>query len=324
MIRAAIVGLGRWGQVLVDSVHERSEKIRFTRVVTRTPASAEAYARARGLALTASLKQALADPMTDALVLATPHSLHAEQIRQAAAAGKHVFVEKPFTLTKASAEQAVRDAEDADIVLALGHNRRFLPAVAELRARLAAGCLGTVMHAETNQSGPGALRYRQGMWRASRSESPAGGMAGMGIHMVDGLIDLLGPIREVQTLSCRRTLAVEIDDTTSVLLRFASGATGYLGTLAATAAEWRMQIFGSAGWIELRDERRLEARGLDTAPERIDFGPFDKEHAELEAFADAVDGKADYPLPLTQAVHGIAVFEAIARSADTGKAVAVE
>lgn len=324
MIRAAIVGLGRWGQVLVDSVHEKSEKIRFTCAVTRTPATAEAYTRARGLVLTASLDHALCDPLIDAVVLATPHSLHAEQIRRAAAAGKHAFVEKPFTLTKASAEQAVRAAEDAGIVLALGHNRRFLPAIAELRARLAAGRLGTVMHAETNHSGPGALRYRDGMWRASRTESPAGGMAGMGIHMVDGLIDLLGPIREVQALSMRRTLAVDIDDTTSVLLRFVSGATAYLGTLAATAPAWRMQIFGSQGWIELRDERYFEARGLDTAPERIDFGPFDKERAELEAFADAIHGKVPYPLPLAQAVHGIAVFEAITRSANTGKAVVVD
>ncbi len=324
MMRAAIVGLGRWGQVLVDSVHAKSEKIRFTHAVTRTPATAQRFAAERKLTLSADFQAILTDPSVDGIVLATPHSLHAEQIRQAAAAGKHVFVEKPFTLTKASAEQAVRAAEDAGIVLALGHNRRFLPAVVELRARLAAGRLGTVMHAETNQSGPGALRYREGMWRARRTESPAGGMAGMGIHMVDGLIDLLGPIRAVQALSCRRALAVEIDDTTSVLLRFQSGVTGYLGTIAATAPAWRMQIFGSQGWIELRDERHFESRGVDTTPEHIDFGAYDKERAELEAFADAAEGKAVYPLPLAQAVHGIAVFEAIARSAETGKAVEVE
>jgi predicted dehydrogenase len=321
MIHAAIVGLGRWGQVLVDSVQGKSEKIQFTRAITRTPARAEIFARDRRLMLGSQLEDALADAAIDAVVLATPHSLHAQQIEQAAAAGKHVFVEKPFTLTKASAEMAARAAQRANIVLALGHNRRFSPSVKELQARLDAGQLGVVMHAETNYSGPGAFRYQQGMWRADKLESPAGGMAGMGIHMVDGLIALLGPIRQVQALSHRRALNVDIDDTTAVLLRFSSGATGYLGTVAATAAEWRMQIFGSKGWIEVRDDSRLQARLLDNEPETIDFGHFDKERAELEAFADAICDKTPYPLPLDQAVHGIAVFEAIAHSATTGRAL---
>lgn len=324
MIHAAIVGVGRWGRTLVDSVQGKSAKIGFTRALARRPATAEDFARERGLALSDRLEDALADPNVDAVVLATPHSLHAQQVEQAAAAGKHVFVEKPFTLTKTDAEDAVRAAQAAGIVLALGHNRRFLPSVSELRARLQAGRLGTVLHAETNQSGPGAIRYRQGMWRANPTESPAGGMAGMGVHMVDGLIDLLGPVRQVQAVSCRRALQIDIDDTTAVLLRFVSGATGYLGTLAATAPEWRMQVFGAKGWIELRDERWLEARMLDTEPERIDFGPFDKERAELEAFADAISTGTPYPITLEQAIHGVAVFEAIVRSARTARPVDIE
>jgi predicted dehydrogenase len=324
MIHAAIVGLGRWGQVLVDSVQEKSEKIQFTRAITRTPAHAETFARDRRLILGSQLRDALADSAIEAVVLATPHSLHAQQIAQAAAAGKHVFVEKPFTLTKSSAQEAVQAAQSAGIVLALGHNRRFSPAVRDLQSRLDGGQLGIVVHAETNYSGPGAFRYQHGMWRADKLESPAGGMAGMGIHMVDGLIGLLGPICQVQALSHRRVLNVDIDDTTAVLLRFRSGATGYLGTIAATSPEWRMQIFGSRGWVELRDDSHLRARMLDREPEMIDFGPFDKERAELEAFADAICGETPYPLPLDQAVHGIAVFEAIAHSATTGHAVDID
>src|SRR3546814_5028740 len=100
--------------------------------------------------LTDDYRAALADPAVAAVVLATPHLQHAEQIAAAAAAGKHVFVEKPFTLSKDSAEHAVRAAEQAGIVLALGHNRRFLPSMAELRRRIASGSLGTILHVETN------------------------------------------------------------------------------------------------------------------------------------------------------------------------------
>ena len=165
----------------------------------------------------------LADPKIDAVVLATPHSQHAEQTIAAARAGKHIFVEKPFTLTKASAEGAVDAVEGTGVVLALGHNRRFLPSIAELRQRIASGALGDIAHVEANASGSSALRYRLGMWRASREESPSGGMAGMGIHMVDTMIDLFGRVAEVHALSLQLATNVGIDDTTSMLLNFENG-----------------------------------------------------------------------------------------------------
>ena len=281
------------------------------------------YAKENGLAFVDGYDALLLGDSVDGVVLATPHSLHAEEIVVAAGAGKHVFVEKPFTLTKASAEEAVDAAASAGIVLALGHNRRFLPAVAELRARLHRDALGTVLHMETNYSGGGALRYRPGMWRADPTESPSGGMAGMGIHMVDGMIELFGRIERVHVLSHRRALDIDLDDTTAILLEFASGMTGYLGTMAASARECRMQVFGSKGWIEIRDGSPMIEMTLDGRRQETRFEPIDTERAELEAFADAVTGGPTYPLPLDEAIHGIAVFEAISRSAKTGKPVDV-
>ncbi len=322
-VNAAIVGLGRWGQTLVASVQGKSDTIRFTAGVTRTPARAAAFAADHGLPLGDDYNAVLADPRIDAVVLATPHSQHAGQTIAAAGAGKHIFVEKPFTLTKASAEEAVAAAERAGVVLALGHNRRFLPSLAELRRRLEAGALGEAEHVETNASGSGALRYRPDMWRASRTESPSGGMGGMGIHMLDAMIGLFGRITEVRAQSLRLVTDVAIDDTTSMLLRFENGMSGYLATLAATATASRLQVFGSKAWAEIRDESRLEVRPLEGEPEVIDYPPFDKQRAELEAFAAAVTGDAAYPVPLADAIHGIAVFEAINRSAESGATVAV-
>src|SRR5690606_6355042 len=107
MINSAIVGLGRWGQGLVESVQGRSERIRFTRGVTRTPSKAEAFCAKNGIALGDDLAAALRDRKLDAVVLATPHTQHAEQIVAAARRRKHVFCEKPFTLTRKSAERAL-------------------------------------------------------------------------------------------------------------------------------------------------------------------------------------------------------------------------
>lgn len=323
MINAAIVGLGRWGQIMVNSVQGKSESIQFTAGVTRTVSKVVSYAEEKGFALGDDYAAVLADPAIDAVVLATPHTQHAEQIEQAAAAGKHVFVEKPFTLTAASAAQAVRAAEEAKIVLSLGHNRRFMPSWTELKTRIDNGSLGTILHAETNFSGNGGLTYQPGGWRADRKESPAGGMGGMGIHQVDTLIGLFGRIVEVHCLSIRRAVSIDVDDTTSMLFRFENGMTGYLGTFAATVHTQTVRVFGSKGSAEIRQERNFEFRPIEGEAEAIDFGPFDKERAELEAFAAAVTDGAPYPLPAAEAIHGIEVFEAVIKSAETGATVSV-
>lgn len=323
MLNAAIVGLGGWGQTLVKSVQGKSDAIRFTAGVTRTVSKAKAFADEHGFPLGDDYAAVLSDPDIDAVVLSTPHQQHADQIVAAAAAGKHVFVEKPFTLDKASAEKSAAAVKTAGVVLALGHNRRFLPSIAELRKRLAAEALGTILHVETNFSGSGALRYTPDSWRSSRAESPAGGMGAMGIHMVDAVIGLFGRISEVRAVSIRRAVAVDIDDTTSILYRFENGMTGYLGTLGATVPTQRIEVFGTKGSIEIRSERQFTFRPLEGEPEATEYPLFDKEKAELEAFAAAVAGTADYPLPVDEAIHGAAVFEAIAKSVDTNKPVPV-
>lgn len=323
MIRAAIVGLGRWGQIMVNSVQGKSETIQFTAGVTRTVSKVTDYAAEKGFSLGDDYAAMLADPDIDAVVLATPHTQHAEQIEQAAAVGKHVFVEKPFTLTAASAVTSVAAADKAGIVLSLGHNRRFMPSWTEMKTRIDSGALGTILHVETNFSGSGGLQYQPGGWRAERKESPAGGMGGMGIHMVDTLIGLFGRIADVHCLSLRRAVAIDVDDTTSMLFRFENGMTGYLGTLAATVPTQTIRVFGDKGSAEIRQERNFEFRPLEGEAETIDFGPFDKERAELEAFAAAISDGAPYPLPAADAIHGIEVFEAIIESAESGTTVTV-
>jgi predicted dehydrogenase len=315
MLKAAIVGMGRWGRVLVDSVQGRSEAIRFVAGSTGTPEKAAAWAAEKGVALHPSYEAVLADPQVEAVVLASPHSLHSAQVIAAARAGKHVFVEKPFTLTRAEAEAAVAAARAAGVVMALGHNRRFLPAAERLKAMIAEGALGTLLHIEGNVSGPGALGYRPGMWRADPKESPAGGMAGMGIHMVDMFQNLCGPMAAVNVVSHARVLTSGLDDTTAMLLRFRNGMTGTLATIAATPRLWRVQVFGDKAWAEMWGQEKLVVGREGVAHEHIRFEPVDIERAELEAFAAAVAGGPAYPLSLEEAVHSAAVFEAVAAGA---------
>jgi len=319
MLDVAIAGLGRWGQVLVDSVHGRNDAgLRFVAGCTGRPERAADYAAQRGIDLLPDLGAVLADPRVKAVVLATPHAQHADQVIAAAAAGKHVFVEKPFSLRRADAVAAVAAAQAAGVVLALGHNRRFLPAVAEMKALLAQGALGTILHAEGHFSGPGALSYTDGMWRADRAESPLGGMSGMGIHMVDMLIHLTGPIAQVNCRSHARALTNGLDDTTAALFTFASGATASFATLAAAPRHWRVTLFGTDGILELNGHEDLRFTPREGQGWQRQFEPVDIERAELAAFAAAVAGGPAYPLPVAEAIHGVAVYEAMIHSAAAG------
>ncbi|MDO9708316.1 Gfo/Idh/MocA family protein [Paracraurococcus lichenis] len=327
MLKAGIVGMGRWGRVLVESVQRRNDAgLRFVAGSTGTPEKARAWATGQGIRLHPDYAAVLADPEVEAVVLATPHSQHAAQVIAAAGLGKHVFVEKPFAMRRADAEAMVAAARAAGVVLALGHNRRFLPATEEMQRLLAEGALGTVLHAEGHISGPAAAGWKEGMWRADRGESPLGGMGAMGIHMIDMLINLMGPFAEVTVQSHRRVLP-HVDDTTAMLARFASGATCTFATLSLAPQTWRVALYGTKGAAEMRGPQQLVFTPVpgEGAPEGFtrDYPKVDIEAAELAAFAAAAAGGPAYPLPLEQAVHGIAVFEAMIGAAASGSTYAV-
>jgi predicted dehydrogenase len=319
MLRTAIIGVGKWGRILVESVQgDAATGLRFTAAATATPDKARDWAAARGIALQADYAAVLADPAIDAVVLATPHGQHAAQVAAAAAAGKHVFVEKPFTLELPGAQAAAEACRAAGVVLALGHNRRFLPAAQAMKQAMAEGRLGTLLHVEGHFGGPAGFAYQPGGWRAETQESPLGGMGSSGMHMLDMMIHLAGPIARVAVESRALVLTNGLDDATAMLCGFASGATGNFATLAAAPRYWRVALFGSERILEMRGQDQLVETPREGPPTIHDFPPTDIERAELMAFAAAAQGGAPYPLSPAEAVHGVAVFAAMQRAAATG------
>jgi len=251
MINAAIVGLGWWGKTLVESA-ANSDAIRFVAGTTRTAGpEVEAFAKKHGFRLLSNYDAVLADPEINAVVLATPHSMHGAQVIAAAAAKKHVFCEKPFTLTKREADDAVAAVRRAGVTLALGYNRRLHPEMIKLRDMIRAGELGTILHVEATMTFPNVLFINPSHWRADKSETPCGGLMPMGVHAIDGMIDLCGPIDHVFAQSFRRAATIDADDTTSILLRMKEGMSGYLGTMTTTGPGFSFQVFGSKGWLLL-------------------------------------------------------------------------
>jgi predicted dehydrogenase len=335
MINAAIVGLGWWGRTLVESA-QGSDFIRFVAGATRTVSpEVKLFAETYKLRLAETFEALLKDSNVQAVVLCTPHSMHAPQVVAAAQAGKHVFSEKPFTLTKRDAEQAVESVRKAGVALGLGYNRRFHPEMIKLRERIRSGRLGTPMHVEATMTFANALLLKPTQWRANREETPCGGLTPMGVHAIDGMIDLCGPVDRVFCQSFRRAVDIDGDDTTSILFRMRDGMSGYLGTLTATGPGFSFQVFGSEGWVRLEgmthvagassEERRTRLFGTckfqpaKGAPEVWQAETMDVGRVALEAFAKAASGGPAYPIPVEQMIHGAAVTEAVIRSAGSSQ-----
>lgn len=336
MIRAAIVGMGTWGQHLVASVQGKSDRIQFIAGTTRTPAKAADFARRHGIRMYEDYAALLAARDIDAVVLATPHSAHTEQIAAAAEAGKHVFTEKPLGLSKEASHAAAGACARHGVTLAVGYNWRFQPALQEIRRMLEDGRLGKLLHIEGNFCGPSAYRFDREHWRQDRDELPAGGMTGRGVHVVDAMIYLAGPIESVVAQSRRLAQAVGPDDTTSMLFDFRSGATAYLGTVIATAETWRLQIFGSNGWAEVGDVEHLTTWELRISfvdrenlhskqkPRVVRFPEISTERAELEHFATAALRRTPIAVAGGDEVHNVAVLDAIVQSARQGTRIRVD
>jgi predicted dehydrogenase len=287
MLDAAIIGLGWWGQRLVQAAHG-SGLIRFRRGVTLEPEQAREFAAANGMSLGTSFDEVLADPAIHAVVLATPHTRHRAQVEAAARAGKHVYCEKPFALAKADAQAMLEACARAGVTIGVGHHFRLMPSMKALRREVASGALGTIMHAEANYSHDWLASMPADNWRAAPQETRAGGMTGMGIHLLDCLRDAIGPMRRLCALSKRRALP------------FA----------------WRLAVYGENAWVESASETRLIVRRAGGEPQVTDFAPANHLGENLEAFAAAALGRGTFPIDAAGILHTVAALDAVFRSAD--------
>jgi predicted dehydrogenase len=223
--------------------------------------------------------------------------------------------------------------QKAGVTLGLGYNRRFHPEMTALRQRIDSGDLGTVLHVEATMTFPNALALKADAWRADKDETPCGGLTPMGVHAIDGMIDLCGPIESVYCQSFRRVVAVDSDDTTSMLFRMQDGPSGYLGTMTATGPGFSFQVFGSKGWVRMEgmthvagassEERRtrlfstIKFQPIKGPAETWEAARHDVTRACLEAFGTAASGGTPFLIPLEEMVHGASVTEAVVRSAES-------
>lgn len=313
-----MVGLGSWGRQIVDSVQGKSRSIRFTAAVSRTPSKIEEFAARHGIRVDADLDAVLGDAALGGVVVCSAAGVHAEHAMAALKAGRHVLVIKPLAMHRAEAEALRDEAEKRGLVLAMGYDRCFLPAIDELRRLVAAGRLGRILHAEGNFCVSRFRGLKGGDWKTDAAQSQPGSLAD---HMLYTMIELIGPVEELYAQGLRRVIEFDIADTSSVILRFSSGASGLLTGIGVTPNFHRLHVFGADGWAEIRNNTRLEFRPLEGDGTVTEFPPFEALKCELETFAAAAAGEAPYPVSPQNAVDGVAALEAMGQSAASGMPV---
>jgi predicted dehydrogenase len=321
----AVVGLGWWGRTIV-SLLRGQKKFRLEMGVDVQPVDIP------DLRVTASYEEALESRAVDAVILCTPHTQHTEQIVQAASRMKHVFCEKPLSLSRAAVLRAVRECNRNGVKLAVGHEKRFEPPVQEVFRMAQAGELGNLLQIEANFSQDKFLSLPADNWRLSGKEAPAGPMTATGIHLLDLSIGLLGPADLVWASCSQLGSQLANGDTLGVMVRHKSGANALISAILATPFDGRFAVYGSKGWAEVRDKAHPESPEgwtltvckRDQPRQVTEYPPAKAVLSNLEAFADAISGFKPYPVPQDQMIANVSALEAVFASAKTGRAEAVE
>ena len=324
-MNVAVMGLGWWGRIIVPLI-KASSKLRVVKVADPDPKAAD-FARQQGVPL-ATFDQVLEDREVQGVVLCTPHTLHTGQIIRAANAKKHVFCEKPLSLSRKDVLRAVEACNANGVRLAVGHEKRFEPPIQEAMRLVRSGELGTPLQVEANFVQDKFLSLPADNWRLSSKEAPAGPMTATGIHLLDLSVGVFGPAERV--FASVRQLGSQLvnGDTLGILVNFKSGGNALLSAILATPFDGRFAVYCNKGWVEVRDKAHPEApQGWTLTVHKRGGGKWSKEFppakavlANLEAFA----GDAPYPVPQAEMIANVSALEAIFKSAQSGRVEAVE
>lgn len=328
-LKVAVIGLGWWGRTLAGLIGS-STALRVVRVADIDP-DAASFVAENDAKFSTAWTDALTDPSVEAIVLCTPHSQHADQIVAAAKAGKHVFCEKPLSMTRSDALRATEAVATSAVRLAVGHEKRFEPPIQQVMRMVKSGELGTPLQIEANFSQDKFLALPADNWRLSGAEAPAGPMTATGIHLLDLSVAVFGEAESVFASVKQLGSPLVNGDTLAALVRFRRGGHALISAMLATPFVGRFAVYGSHGWAEVRDKNHPEApqgwtlttclRGQ--SPQVVDYPAAPAVLTNLEAFATDVRGGAAYPVPVAEMIANISALEAIFRSAASGVVEAV-
>ena len=323
-LKVACLGMGWWSDVLADAIL-RSGKLRIATCYTRSAQKRDAFAQKYTCKASSSYEEILGDKSIEAIINTTPNDVHLETTRAAAAAGKHVFLDKPIANTIVDARAITAACRDAKVVLALGYQRRRESHFRYVRRQIDDGAFGKLVNAEANISRDRLGKIDLNSWRYTAAGMPGGVMLQIGIHYADVLEYLMGPVKSVSGRSAQLVLPGDNPDVASLLLEHANGALSTLNASYASASEYYlMNIYGkeASAYYDMHQGLRTLKRG-GTQPTAVPCAANDTIAEELEEFAAAVRGEAHPEMGGESATASLAVLLAGIKSAREGRRVEV-
>jgi predicted dehydrogenase len=322
-MNVACIGMGWWSDVLADAI-VRSGRMKIVACYSRSRDKREAFARKYACTAAASYEEILGDRRIEAIINTTPNSAHLETTYAAAAAGKHVFLDKPIANTIDDARAITAACRQAKVVLALGYQRRRESQFRWIKQNL--DKFGKLVNAEANISRDRLGKIDLGSWRYTAEGMPGGVMLQIGIHYTDVLEYLIGPVKAVSGRFVRLVLPGDNPDVASLVLEHENGALSTLNASYASASEYYlMNIYGkeASAYYDMHQGLRFLKRGSTTA----DVVPCSKNDPiveELEEFANAVRGDGEPEMDGERSTRSLAVLLAGIRSAREGRRVEIE
>ena len=322
-MNVACIGMGWWSDVLADAIM-RSGRMKIAACYSRSRDKREAFARKYACTAVENYEAILGDRRIEAIINTTPNSAHLETTYSAAAAGKHVFLDKPIANTIDDARALTAACRQAKVVLALGYQRRRESQFRWIKENL--DKFGKLVNAEANISRDRLGKIDLSSWRYTAEGMPGGVMLQIGIHYTDVLEYLMGPVKAVSGRFVRLVLPGDNPDVASLVLEHENGALSTLNASYASASEYYlMNIYGkeASAYYDMHSGLRFLKRGTTTA-DPVLFAKNDPIAEELDEFADAVRGDGQPEMDGEKSTRSLAVLLAGIKSAREGRRVEVE
>jgi predicted dehydrogenase len=321
-VKVACIGMGWWSDVLADAI-KRSGKLEIAACYSRSQEKREKFAAKYACTAARSYEEVLSNKSIEAVINTTPNSVHLDTTLAAAAARKHVFLDKPIANTIADARFITEACRQAKVVLALGYQRRRESHFRWVKENI--GRFGKLVNAEANISRDRLGKIDLNSWRYTAEGMPGGVMLQIGIHYTDVLEYLMGPITAVSGRFVRLVLPGDNPDVASLVLEHESGALSTLNASYASASEYYLlNVYGkeATAFFDLHQGLRLLTRGSGKV-EKIETRTSDPIVEELEEFARAVRGECEPEMDGERSTRSLAVILAGIRSAKEGRRVEV-
>jgi len=274
-----IIGIGNIVKGTIAPAMVGESSCELVAAVSRDNARAKDFATAFGARYAyTDYEEMLANPAVDAVFIATPNGLHADQVVAAALAGKHVLCDKPLAINVPDAFRAVEACQQAGVKLGVNFHNRHLQWVADVSGLIGDGTIGTVQVVELEVSS-GVRTWDN--WRADRGMAGLGSIHNVGVHGLDFLRVILRaePV-EVMAMFDRPATSDVVESLGLVLIRFDNGTLAYCNFNESVANPVNeLRIFGSTG--------RMIGRGFTRS--RID--------GDLTILTGSSERRTDYPAP---------------------------